>query len=162
MVQTDFFLNRKGSVTAGQGDAHLDEIADVSHLLETFFTGAPAPKGLFGYAGDLSRDILDDLKADYYDELDALQDTCSYVYELGFRMELLMKGINPDAVDFDVNFAERRTDSPNKRADLALKYQAPGVPPNMVYETAGLNPEQVRQQQAEEAGPNKPYPQPTN
>src|SRR3546814_1627187 len=98
-----------------------DLIADVSHLLETFFTGAPAPKGLFGYAGDLSRDILDDLKADYYDELDALQDTCSYVYELGFRMELLMKGINPDAVDFDVNFAERRTDSPNQRADRALK-----------------------------------------
>src|SRR3546814_8414995 len=72
--------------------------------------------------------------------------TCSYVYELGFRMELLMKGINPDAVDFDVNFAERRTDSPNQRADLALKYQALGVPPNMVYETAGLNPAQVREQ----------------
>src|SRR3546814_11310959 len=89
-------------------------------------------------------------------------DVCSsYVYELGFRMELLMKGINPDAVDFDVNFAERRTDSPNQRADLALKYQALGVPPNMVYETAGLNPAQVREQQDEDAGNNDPSPNPT-
>lgn len=33
----DFFLNKKGSVTSVSGDANLDQIADVSYLLDTFF-----------------------------------------------------------------------------------------------------------------------------
>lgn len=33
----DFFLNKKGCVTSVSGDANLDQIADVSYLLDTFF-----------------------------------------------------------------------------------------------------------------------------
>ena len=37
----NYYSNKKGSVQAVQGDANLDQIADVVHLLDTFFSGAP-------------------------------------------------------------------------------------------------------------------------
>lgn len=159
---TDYYMNKKGSVTALEGDANLDQIADVAHLLDTFFSGAPAPKGLFGYAGDLQRDILEDMKQDFYDELDALQDSLAFVYELGFSLELLLRGFNPDAADIQVVFAERRTETANQAADRALKYQALGTPTTTVWETAGLDPEeQVERIEAERAA-GDPYPDPGN
>ena len=159
VITTDFYLNKKGGVTAIQGDANLDQIADVSYLLDTFFAGAPAPKGLFGYTDGLARDILEDLKRDYYDELDALQDTLSFAYHLGFRLDLLLQGINPDDYEFDVVFAERRTDTPNQRADLALKYQAIGAPKKTVFESAGLDPAAIQSQLEDEAKGLDPYPE---
>lgn len=159
-ITTDYYLNKKGGVSAVQGDANLDQVADVVHLLDTFFAGSPAPKGLFGYVGDLSRDILEDLKKDYFDEIDALQDTLSFAYYMGFCLDLLLQGINPDSYEFDVVFAERRTDTPNQRADLALKYQAMGVPRELVWDAAGLNPSEVREQIEAEADGNDPYPDP--
>lgn len=158
-VCTDFFSNRKGGVTALQGDANLDQIADVAHLLDTFFAGAPAPKGLFGYVGDLSRDILEDLKRDYYDEIDALQDTHSWAYEQGFRLDLLLQGIDPDRESFRVVFAERRTETPNQAADRALKYQALGVPAPMLWDVAGLDASAVQAMVDERAERADPYPE---
>ena len=159
---TDYYLNRKGAVNALQGDENLDQIADVAYLVETFFAGSPAPKGLFGYASDLSRDVLEDLKRDFFDELDAMQDTASYVYRIGFELDLLLAGINPDAYTFDVQFAERRTDTANQRADLALKYQALGVGREIAWKAAGLDPSEVREQLEAESREDDPYPDPLN
>jgi hypothetical protein len=157
-ITTNYYSNKRGTVTAVQGDTNLDQIADVVHLLDTFFAGAPAPKGLFGYADALNRDILEDLKKDYFDELDSLQDTLSDVYEQGFRLELLLSGINPDAYEFEVQFAERLTDSANQRADLALKYKAIGAGNRLAWKTAGLEVEEVLLSRQEELDSTDPYP----
>lgn len=158
-ITTNYYLNRKGGVTAVQGDANLDQIADVVHLLDTFFAGSPAPKGLFGYTGDLNRDILEDLKRDFFDELDALQDTAAFAYQLGFELELLLRGINPDDYEFTVGFAERRTETPNQAADRALKLQAMGFSRRTVLETAGGDYETERARRETEAKETDPYPE---
>jgi hypothetical protein len=160
-ITTDFYLNRKGGVSPVQGDASLDQIADVSYLLDTFFAGAPAPKGLFGYTDGLNRDILADIKIDWFEEIDALQDTLSGAYEQAFRFDLLLQGINPEDYEFSVQFAERRTDTPNQRADLALKYQAMGIPRELVWDSAGLDTAVVRDQLEAERNSTDPYPEST-
>jgi len=159
-ITTDFFLNKKGGVQAVQGDAKLDDIDDVTHLLDTFYAGSPAPKGLFGYTGDLQRDILDDLKRDYYDEVDGLQDSLASGYELAFRMHLLFKGIDPAPGEFTLRYAQRRTETPNQLADLALKYMALGLPWEMIWADMGLDPDNVRQKLEEQVKRKDPYPLP--
>lgn len=157
-LTADIFTNKKTTVTPIAGDADLDQIKDVEYLLDTFFSGAPAPKGLFGYAGNLSRDILEDLKRDFFDELDALQDETASVYKMGFTIDLLLKGVNPLQEEWDVQFAERRTETRNQRADLGLKYLAAGSSQHTVFETMGLDPERERKRREVEAEAGNPYP----
>jgi len=158
-ITTDFYINRKdGGVNAVQGDATLGDIGDVTHLLDTFYAGSPAPKALFGYTQGLSRDILEDLKRDYYDEVDSLQDAGAGGYEVAFRMHLLFKGIDPGAGEFTLRYAQRRTETPNQVADLALKYMALGLPDDIVYSEMGLDPDYVREKRIEQAQRNDPYP----
>lgn len=157
-ITSDLYMNRKGGVTAVQGDANLDQIADVAYLLDTFFAGAPAPKGLFGYADELNRDILEDLKRDYYAEIDALQDIQAQAYAEGFRLDLLLQGLNPDAYEFEIKFAERRTETGNQAADRALKYQAMGASTETVFKTANLDPAKEKAQLEAEGRDLNPYP----
>lgn len=159
-ITTDYYLNKKGSVTAIQGDANLDQIGDVVHLLNTFFAGTPLPRGLMGYTDDMARDILEDLKRDYYDEVDVFQDTLAFLYEAGFRFELLLDGINPDAEDFCVKFSRRRTETPNQNADRMLKWAALGLPRGLVWEEMGLDAQYVRELLDAEAQDYDPYPDP--
>lgn len=154
----DYYSNKKGAVTALQGDSNLDQMADVVHLLDTFFSGAPAPKGLFGYSEGLSRDILADLQQDFFDEIDALQDNTAWVYEFGFRLQLLLQGQNPDNYDFWIEFAERRTDTPNQRADLALKWQALGLARETVWDAAGVDIAAARRAVEQQRREEDPYP----
>lgn len=157
-MTTDYYMNREGGVTAVQGDGHLDEMKDIVHLLDTFFAGSPLPKGLAGYTDGLARDILEDLKRDYYDEVDVLQDTLSFGYEAGFRLHLLLRGINPDAEDFRVTFAERRTETATQTSDRALKLKALGLPQGMVWEELGYDPAYVEKRREWEAKNYDPYP----
>lgn len=158
-ITTDYYMNKKGGVQAVQGDAALAEIADVVHLLDTFFAGSPLPKGLMGYTDGMARDILEDLKRDYYEEVDGLQETISYAYAAGFRLHLLLKGIAPAPDEYRVEFAERRTETANQTVDRALKWQALGFPKGMIFEEIGFNAQDVWNRIEDEAKRHNPYPQ---
>ena len=159
-ITTDFYLNRKGGVTPVQGDASLGDIGDVVHLLDTFYAGSPAPKGLFGYTEGMARDILEDLKRTYYDEVDGLQDSMAACYAVAFRIHLLFKGIDPGVDEFTLRFAQRRTETPNQVADLALKYMALGLPRDFIWSEMGLDPDSVRNLIAAERQRGDAYPVP--
>lgn len=159
-ITTNYYSNREGGVTAIQGDANLDQIADVAYLLDTLFAGSPAPKGLFGYVGDLSRDVLEDLTRDFYEVIDSAQDLLADVYRVGFELDLLLQGINPDAADFTLGFAERKTETPNQAADRALKLQAMGASRSTVFEVAGLDVEVERARLEQQLKDGDPYPDP--
>lgn len=158
-ITLDYYLNKKGSVTALQGDVNLDHIADVVYLLDTFFAGSPLPKGLMGYTDGLSRDILEDLKRDYYDEVDQLQDTLASVYQAGFELQLLLRGINPESEGFAVTFAERRTETLSQTTDRALKLQALGFPRSMIWEEIGKNADEVEARRESDAQKYEPFPE---
>lgn len=158
-IATDFYMNKKGSVSAIQGDVNLGEINDVVYLLDSFFSGSPVPKGLAGYTDGLSRDILEDLKRDYFDEVDQLQDVLAWGYQQGFRLQLLLKGINADAENFKITFAERRTESLSQTTDRVLKLKALGVPDSMLWEELGYNPEDVEARRKNDEKNYDPYPE---
>ena len=157
-IATDFYMNKKGSVSAIQGDVNLGEISDVIYLLDSFFSGSPVPKGLAGYTDGLARDILEDLKRDYFDEIDQLQDVLAWVYQQGFRLHLLLQGINADAENFKIAFAERRTETLSQTTDRALKLKALQLPQSMVWEELGYNPEDVEQRRKNDEKNYNPYP----
>jgi len=157
-MTTDYYMNREGGVTAVQGDSNLDHVADIVHLLDTFFAGSPLPKGMMGYTDGMARDILEDLKRTYFDEIDDLQDTLAFVYEAGFRFHLLLKGINPDSDEFAITYAERRTETPTQTTDRALKLKALGLPQSMVWEELGYDAATVEERRQSDAENYDPYP----
>lgn len=157
-ITTDFYSNKKGGVTAVGGDSNLDQINDVVYLLDTFFAGTPLPKGMMGYTDGMARDILEDLKRDYYDEIDVLQDSLAFVYDFGFRLHLMLKGINPDAEAYRITSVERRTETMTQTTDRALKLKALGIPEGMVYEELGYDASMVRARRTYEAKNFDPYP----
>ena len=157
-IPNDYYMNKKGGVSAVQGDVNLGEISDVVYLLDSFFAGSPLPKGLAGYTDGLARDILEDLKRDYFDEIDQLQDVLAWVYQQGFRLHLLLQGINADAENFKISFAERRTETLSQTTDRALKLKAVGFPQSMIWEELGYNPEDVEKRRKNDEANYDPYP----
>lgn len=145
----DFYSNKKSAVTNIAATANFDQVKDIEMNLDAFFAIA-GPKGLFGYIDGMSRDILEDLKKDYYEEVDAIQDVLADVYRKGFELELLLNGKDPAAYDFTIKFAERMTETPSQRADRALKQQSIGASQQTVLETAGLDPSKEKARIAEE------------
>jgi hypothetical protein len=158
-ITSNYYMNKKGSVTAVQGDANLDQIADVNYLLDTFYAGGPAPKGLFGYVEGLNRDILEDLKQDYFDEIDAMQDIHANAYEQAFRFDLLLRGINPNNIEFNIAFKERKTETPNQAADRALKVSSLGASRQTSWEIAQLDPTLELVRRKEEQKSKEAYPE---
>ena len=159
-MTTDYFLRGNGRVESLQGDSNLDQIGDITHLLKTAFAGTDADAGLMGYTSDLNRDVLEDVKRFYFEAIDDAQELVAEVYRAGFELHLLLQGRDPDRWDWDVKFADRRTETASQAADRGLKLQSAGVSQRTVLETLGLDPDQERDRLEEEAEESDLYPRP--
>jgi len=84
------------------------------------------------------------------------------VYEQGFKLDLLLAGINPLDHDYTLAFAARRTETANQAADLGLKWQAMNIPEDMIYRRLGFDPDKVRVMQKQQAKRTSPYPDDEN
>lgn len=140
----DYYMNKKGAIQPISGDAQLSDIGDILHLMNIFFAAAPAPPGLFGWGQELSRDVLQELMAHFYAEVDTMQEMLATVYQEAFEIQLALSGIDPRAYDFEVEYIEPNTMSKAQRSDWALKLQALGMPRQTIIRAAGFSPADIQ------------------
>jgi len=104
----DFFSNKRTTIQAIQGDAHLNEIEDVLHHIRTFWLASPVPMALLGYGQDLNRDVLDEQERQYRRTLESISAwvTSQLIRPLVER-QWLLKGIFPDALRWNVEWTSK-------------------------------------------------------
>lgn len=116
----DLFSNKQSSITAIQGDAHLNEIGDVLHQVATMFAASDVPMELVAYGEGLNRDILSE-KKDEYDE--SLDDGREWVTEEFLKPLLerqwLLQGILPANVEYKIIWRKAKSLTPADLRDLA-------------------------------------------
>lgn len=104
----DYFSNKRTSITAIQGDAHLSEIDDVLHHIRTFWLASPVPMSLLGYGQDLNRDVLDEQEEQYRRSLESISEWVfgQFVKPL-IERQWLLKGIWPDSLTWTAEWANK-------------------------------------------------------
>ena len=117
----DYFSNKKGGIEVieGEGTA-LNAIDDIRHHIETMATAGEVPLGLLGYGQNLNRDILEDQKAQYNENLEQGREwlTDQFLKPL-FERAWLLKGIYPPSLTYSITWRPRVTLTPVLIRDLA-------------------------------------------
>jgi len=119
-AQLDFFSNKPGGISVIQGDAHLEEIGDVMHHLHTMWTASILPMSLIAYGQDLNRDILNEQRDQYNDDLPTVT---KWVEDEFVRpvcdLQLLLMGILPESATYKIAWVSRQILTPMMLKDLA-------------------------------------------
>lgn len=116
----DFFTNKRGGIQVVQGDAHLSEIEDVLHHVDTFGMASPVPLELIGYGRNLNRDVLQQKKEQYEETLGAVRSwiVTEFLRPLLERQWLLL-GIWPGGLTWDVQWKVKQEPTPTDMAEMA-------------------------------------------
>jgi len=115
----DLFSNKPGSITAIQGDAHLNEINDILHQVATMFAASDVPMELVAYGEGLNRDILSEKKDEYEETLDDGREwvTEEFLKPL-LERQWLLKGILPANVEYEIVWRSAKKLTPADLRDL--------------------------------------------
>lgn len=112
-VTTDYFTNGVGDVKNLEGDAHLDQISDVNYLLENVMIGTGVPLHILGFGRNVNRDIVDDQRKTYKEDVEGLQDLLEHGdpgpfsgLRAIFNMALALAGINPEDVTVNIRWTQ--------------------------------------------------------
>lgn len=133
---SDYFSNKKTSVSTLQGDANLDQIGDVEHHIDTFWVAAPTPKALLGYGKDLNRDILDEQKEQYDGVKESLSQWLNEeILRPLIERQWLLLGIWPDSLDWDIEWAAKDSLTPDALLKAAQAITALGASGKFTDET---------------------------
>jgi hypothetical protein len=116
----NYYTNKPGSISAIQGDAHLNEIADIVHHIETMFTASDIPMELVAYGGDLNRDVLGEKKEEYDETLDDGREwlTEEFLKPL-HELQWLLKGMYPQDLEYKFIWRKAKSLTPVMLRDLA-------------------------------------------
>jgi len=116
----DLFINKAGGLQVVQGDAHLSEIEDVKHHVQTFAVASPVPLELIGYGTDLNRDILEQKQTQYEDAIESVQGWLEAEVLLPLlERQWLMLGIWPDALTVAFQWKQKKRPTPTGMKDMA-------------------------------------------
>lgn len=115
----DFFTNKRGSITALQGDAHLSEIDDVLHHIDTWAISSPVPLELIGYGRNINRDVLEQKKEQYDDAITGVQGWLfSELIRPLIERQWLLRGILPDGLSWGVTWGKKSRLRPQETAQV--------------------------------------------
>ena len=132
----NYYTNKQGSITAIQGDAHLNEIKDIEHHIETMFAASDIPMELVAYGGDLNRDVLGEKKDEYEESLnDGREWVTEEIIKPLLERQWLLKGILPANVDYKIVWRKAKRLSPTDVRDLAdgmMRLRVLGVKEDMI------------------------------
>ncbi|WP_088187550.1 minor capsid protein [Desulfosporosinus sp. FKA] len=130
-ITADYFINGLGDVRNLEGDAHLDHIKDVEYLLENAMIGTGVPLHILGFGRNVNRDVVEDQKRTYKEDVKGIQDllengdpgTFSGIRAI-FNMALALGGINPEEVSINIGWAQLDELTFGEATDTVLKLRA--------------------------------------
>jgi len=116
----NYYTNKPGSISAIQGDARLNDIADIVHHIETMFTASDIPMELVAYGGDLNRDVLGEKKEEYDETLDDGREWLSEEFLKPLHeLQWMLKGIYPQDLEYKLIWRKAKSLTPVMLRDLA-------------------------------------------
>jgi len=116
----NYYTNKPGGITAIQGDAHLNEIDDIVHHIETMYFASPTPMELIGYGSGLNRDVLGEKKAEYEETLeDGREWLTEEVVKPMVELQWMLKGILPANLSYEIVWRKAKGLTPTGLRDLA-------------------------------------------
>lgn len=112
----DYFGNGLTDVVPIPGDPNVHEIADLEYFRDAFASGTGAPKAMLGWADkDINRDILKDQIEAWLKEVQDLTDAIKNIVRGILDFALLLEGIDPATVPYDLVFSQNSTETPIER-----------------------------------------------
>lgn len=118
---SDFFMNFvDGGIDALAGDAHLEEIGDVEHHIQTWSAGSSVPLELLAYGANLNRDVLEDKRAQYEETLGHIREwAADELVRPILERQWLLAGILPESHQYTIGWSTQQSLTPAELLALA-------------------------------------------
>ncbi len=130
-ITADYFINGLGDVKNLEGDAHLDHIKDVEYLLENAMIGTGVPLHILGFGRNVNRDVVEDQKRTYKEDVKGIQDLLEHGdpgsfsgIRAVFNMALALGGLNPEDVTINIGWAQLEDETLGGMTDNVIKLRA--------------------------------------
>jgi hypothetical protein len=112
----DYYTNGVGSIMAIPGDANLEKIDDIEYLQNLYVSALNVPAPLLGISvKDINRDILEEQVSEYLKEVQTLTDAIAKVIRAVLDLALLLAGIDPGSVSYDITFSANSVETESER-----------------------------------------------
>lgn len=116
IAMRDYYGNGLTEVVAIPGDPNVHEIADLEYFRDAFAAGTGVPKAMLGWADkEINRDILKDQIEQWLKEVQDLTDAIKNVVRTVLDLALLLAGIDPETVPYDLVFSQNTTETASER-----------------------------------------------
>jgi hypothetical protein len=133
----DFFLNFEGGIEVVQGDANLNEIADVLHHIRSWALASPLPLALLGYGENINRDVLKEQQQQYQRALEEVTAWAAGAFIKPLvELQWLLLGIWPGSLTYAVSQVTTEiitADTIRMAAEAAIKLRAARLPEPMIW-----------------------------
>lgn len=120
----DYFGNGLVEITTLDGDPNIEKIDDLKYMLNQVIAGLPTPPVFFGNdAESVNRDVIEDMRDIWYKSVSKLNEALEHPISHAFKLALTQMRIDPEMVDFTVNWNRSSLEAPKDIVDrtIALK-----------------------------------------